>query len=288
MAMGSKNKPNMNLPVREIVPVHWPITLPAHATFAIQSPQPIQIRAPYAIQIHSTSPIQIYCDRKLSIIPAGPATPGFARGWLKLPVELKLAILRHNLTFSVTIWPSNVNAVIRNHLLPYLQMTPDIADIAKAVFYRENQFIVQFSSSTPRYDFSLVKPPMAVRSQLRRIKFLTRLTDLDWRVLRSMAEGEDRAGFTNLVHLEVRCLLKEAVTDYKSFGRTDTEDDIGAFEEDSSRLWGTPIKFSCSGEVVYDVSGYDSTGNWEENVATLVWMQVMKDSVNRNITFRNT
>ena len=131
------------------------------------------------MQIHATSAIHICCNRKLKIAPAGLVAPGFARGWLKLPVELKLAILRCNLTFSVAIWPSNVNAVVRSHLLPYLRMTPDIASLAKAVFYQENQFIMQFSTSRPRSNSALVKPPMPVRSQLRRIKFLTRLTALD-------------------------------------------------------------------------------------------------------------
>jgi len=231
--------------------------------------------------------MHICCNRKLNIIPVGPVAPGFARGWLKLPVELKLAILRYNLTFSVAIWPSNVNAVIRNHLLPYLRMTPEIASLAKAVFYQENQFIVQFSSSMPGSNTAMVKPPILVRSQLRRIKFLTRLTVLDWQMLRMIAEEGGKAGFTSLVHLQVRYLLKEAAAEHKRFRHGNKRDDTEILEDYYHDLHGPQIRFSLDGEVLYDVSGYDSTGNWEEDVAILTWMQTMRDLVSRHITFNN-
>ena len=239
------------------------------------------------MQIHATSALHICCNRKLNIIPVGPVARGFTRGWLKLPVELKLAILRCNLTFSVAIWPSNVNAVIRNHLLPYLRMTPDIASLAKAVFYQENQFIMQFSSSMPGSNTALVKPPMPVRSQLRRIKFLTRLTVPDWQMLRIIAEEGGKAGFTNLVHLQVRCLLKEAAAEYKRHGHGNNEDTTEVSEDYCHNLRGPQIRFSFDGEVLYDVSGYDSTGNWEEDVAILTCMQAMQDLVSKHITFNN-
>ncbi|KAK1915972.1 hypothetical protein P3342_003787 [Pyrenophora teres f. teres] len=277
----------MALSARETVPIHWPMTIPEYANFAICSSQPVRLCAPGSMQVHATSPIHICCNRRLYVIPAGVPTPGFARGWLKLPVELKLAILRCNLIFSVSIWPSNANAVIRNHLLPYLRMTPDIAEIAKLVFYQENRFIIQFSPSMPGCNTAVVKPPMPVRSQLRHIKFLTRLTVLDWKILREISGEGDRVGFRNIVHLEVRCLLKEAAMDYMSNGRFKQKNDVEASEEDHHYLQGPPIRFPFDGVVLYDMFGCDSTGNWEEDITTLTWLQTMKDLVSTHITFNH-
>ncbi|KAG9377463.1 hypothetical protein A1F94_011866 [Pyrenophora tritici-repentis] len=139
----------------------------------------------------------------------------------------------------------------------------------------------------PGCNLAVVKPPMHVRSQLRRIKFLTRLTALDWKILREISEEEDKVGFTNVVHLEVSCLLKEAAMDYMSNGRLKQRDDVEASTEDHHYLPESPIRFPFDGVVLYDMFGCDSTGSWEEDITVLTWLQTMKDSVSTHITFNN-
>lgn len=147
----------------EVIQIHWPMEILRQASFAVYSSQPLDISAPCSMQIRAYTPIRIRCDSKLTISPAGPATSGFARGWSKLPTELELEILRYNLLFPSPIWPSDINTVTRRELLPYLRVTPDIAEMAKSVFYQENRFIMQFSNSTAFANSILAKPPMSIR-----------------------------------------------------------------------------------------------------------------------------
>lgn len=273
-----------NQGLKEVVEIHWPMYIPKRATFAVSAPQPIQIAAPYSMQIHSNSPIHIICDSKLKVSPAGPATPGFARGWLKLPTELKLQILRHNLTCPSAIWPSNINTVTRRELFPYLRMTPDIATLAKYVFYQENRFIMQFSSSNPHTMSVLARPCMVIRPQLRRVTFLTRLTAPDWELLQAMSTGQ-HAGFTGLIHLEVRCLSWEAAASLNILKPSTPGSELQSFEKEYLARRGEPLHFPFNGVVTYDRSGCVTTGTQELDDACWSRSHRIEEYVTRDIKF---
>ena len=181
------------------------MNLPERATIVISSPYPLSISAPCLMQVHALMSIHIRYDCKLTIPPAGPAMSGFVRDWLKLPNELKLQIFHHNLVFPSSIWPSHINTVTRREYFSYLRRTPDIATIARYVFYQENGFIMQFSFPAPNREFVLAIPPAMTRPQLRCVTFLTRLTAFDGLIPQAMS-GEPCAGLTGLVHLEVTCM----------------------------------------------------------------------------------
>jgi hypothetical protein len=276
--------PGNNTQLGEVIEIHWPMDLPKHASFAVYSSQPLAISAPCSMEIQACTPIRIRCDSKLTISPAGPATPGFVRGWLKLPTELKLQVLRHNLLFPSPIWPSNINTVTRRELLPYLRMTPDIAEIAKSVFYQENRFIMQFSSSTPNSGSTLARPPMSVRPQLRRITFLTCLTSLDWHMLR-MISRKDRAGFSGLFHLTIRCLSYETAASIMLSEHQGEAHKISRFEDEYRARRGEPVRFLFDGEVVYDRSGFVTTGIQEGDDARWAWARRIEEYMTRDITF---
>jgi hypothetical protein len=273
-----------NKQLGEVIEIHWPMDVPKYASFAVYSSQPLAISAPRSMEIQACTPMHIRCDIKLTISPAGPATPGFARGWLKLPTELKLQILRHNLLLPSPLWPSNINTVTRRELLPYLRMTPDIAEIAKSVFYQENRFIMQFSSSTPNSWSTLARPPMSIRPQLRRITFLTRLTTLDWQILRSISR-QDCAGFTSLFHLTIRCLSCETAASIMLSEHQGEAHKISRFEAEYRARRGEPVHFPFDGVVMYDRSGFVTTGIQDGDDARWAWVRRIEEYVSRDITF---
>jgi hypothetical protein len=273
----------------EVVEVHWPMDVPAHAEFAVASSRPLKMSGPYNLQIQALSPVHIYSEVPLKIIPAGPATARFAKGWLKLPNELKLAILRYNLLLPTSLWPANINTVIRRELLPYLRTTSDIAELAQAVFYRENRFILQFSSLRahphPYSSSILARPPVIIRPLLRRITFLTRLTSLDWRILQWI--GELRAGFTNVMHLEVRCLLWEVAVHLRGVLWSEVEKK-SVFEHKDSEFRlrrGPPIQMPFGGVVTFDRSGETSERIPQLEEIIDGWLQHMEGLVTESFLF---
>jgi hypothetical protein len=72
--------------------------------------------------------------------------PAFARGWTKLPDELKVNILiRIVLPADDPIELQNQKSEYRKRLKPYLQMAPDIANLATQIYYNANTFSVSTS-----------------------------------------------------------------------------------------------------------------------------------------------
>ncbi|KAF1834806.1 hypothetical protein BDW02DRAFT_597930 [Decorospora gaudefroyi] len=285
--MISKSPPEISLRDREVIEIHWPMIIPERASFVVSSSQPLEVFTTWPIKIHALSPVHIWCDRKLKIMPAGPATPGFARGWAKLPNELKLAILRCNLVFPASIWPANVNTVIRTELLPYLRMTPDIAEIARTVFFQENRFIMQFSPSTAAAVSLLARPSISMRPLFRRITVLTRLSSLDWQIIRLMSKPL-RAGFTNLVHLRVRCLVWE-ITEHL-IGPSDmphnrTKELIEQKEQQFRARRGPAIKLPFDGAITFDISGHIPTGIQETDELHWEWMRNLEYLVIESLLF---
>jgi len=267
----------------EVIEIHWPMDIHRQASFAVYSSQPLNISAPCSMQIHAYTPIRIRSDSKLTISPAGPATPGFARGWSKLPTELKLEILRYSLLYPSPLWPANINTVIRRELFPYLRMTPDIAEMAKAVFYQENNFTMQFTNSLVFPNSILAKPPMSIRPQLRHITFQTRLCEFDWRLLRAMC-GEDRAGFTGLVHLKVRYLSGEDAA-ILELAKGDLVRGPMSFDECYLMRRGEPVNLPFDGVVTFDRSGFVERRNPEEDEAQWELTRRVEGFVTRDITF---
>jgi hypothetical protein len=275
----------------EVTEVHWPMVIPAHADFAVTSSQPLKIASPHSLQIHALTPVHIRSEVELKIMPAGPLTSGFARGWRKLPNELKLDVLRHNLVFPTSIWPANINAVVKRELLPYLIMTPDIAEVAQAVFYRENQFIMQLSSSTSDSSSSsiLAIPPVPMRSFICRLTLLTRLTNLDWHIMRSIYGGP-RAGFINLVHIEVRCLSWEVAMHLGELEIAGWKGKIvlptKAVEERFLLSRGEPLEMPFSGVVTFDRSGLQLRGDRKDDELRVNWLRKVEEVVTKCIQFR--
>jgi hypothetical protein len=131
------------------------VDLPGAKTFSIVSPA-------------RELPICIYSEDPLFIrVEMGPL---FATGWSKLPRELKLMTIGTELVFHYTIagvyhsclswlhgrfgWLDKRQGIDltsthlalewQSKLMPYLRMTPDVADVASENFYRRNRFLVHY------------------------------------------------------------------------------------------------------------------------------------------------
>ncbi|KAH6633787.1 hypothetical protein C7974DRAFT_471845 [Boeremia exigua] len=194
---------------REIIHIFWPMTIPPHAKFLITSP--ILLRASYPHNVSFTlslhTPMHLSSPAPVRVMPCGVLARGFARGWAKLPVELKQAILRFELVYPSALWPRDANRVVRETLLHYLRMTPEIAGLARGLFFAENRFVVL----PLQEELTMFRgfPPVCVRPLIRRVALFTWLEDGDRETIEGVAEK--RFGFQGLVHVEIRCSVVRLV-----------------------------------------------------------------------------
>ncbi|KAH6633788.1 hypothetical protein C7974DRAFT_412758 [Boeremia exigua] len=112
----------------------------------INTPTPLWITSPTELEVNGvlmvpTKPFCISVPLYTLVFSMAPLGPAFAKGWSKLPSELKVEILAHNLVIDPERGVSSFSDV-RETFLEHLQMTPEIAELAKHVFYKMNVFNV--------------------------------------------------------------------------------------------------------------------------------------------------
>jgi len=136
------------------------MTIPSHAKFVINSPYPLKTsyRCSLRFTLILASLILLSSPSPIDILPSGILTPRFARGWSRLPKELKIAIVRYNVVVPYTIWPSNANSVMHDILFHYLHMTLKRASSSRKLFFNENAFMIMLLQE----DLSMFRrlPPM--------------------------------------------------------------------------------------------------------------------------------
>lgn len=118
------------------------------------------VSAPSALHVVSASTIiksvtQLTCTNAVYLrphhdtwlIPSQPLDTSFATGWTKLPTELKVQILSYNLAFRDTVdrYEKNVLPALDHHL----RISPEIADLAKEIFYGQNTFRIPRHHTRP-------------------------------------------------------------------------------------------------------------------------------------------
>lgn len=125
----------------------------------------------------------------------------FAEGWKKLPDELKVRILRYNLTVDEPIhycrttggWPWG------QVLLPhYLLMPLEIAGIAHEVFYKTNTFFLKPGRSNASFRY----PNLPNNQYVRRLVFQVKPERPHWKYVPKLASGE--YGFANLDYVQIQ------------------------------------------------------------------------------------
>lgn len=123
-------------PLRLLVP----FCLSAGQTIWIASPYVVELYNPYEMmKIYCQDPIKLQCDDTICLAPRAPLLSSFARGWEKLSNELKVNVLKFNLTWNTSITYSKYKTYL-DVLLHHLRMTPEIATISRDLFYSKNEF----------------------------------------------------------------------------------------------------------------------------------------------------
>ncbi|KAF1971281.1 hypothetical protein BU23DRAFT_646909 [Bimuria novae-zelandiae CBS 107.79] len=134
-------------------------------------------------------------------------TATFARGWEKLPTELKVMIVKHAIVKHYSIrhptlasWKRNEKYIPKLGSEPYYSLllsTPDLSTLAKEIFYKHNTFFIR--PRGPGVNF-----PVATAHLAR--KLFVGMDDLRSvygarGFLRDLSEG--RNGFSRVEHIEV-------------------------------------------------------------------------------------
>jgi hypothetical protein len=167
------------------------------------------------IELHTNGVGPLYLGANLPILLSSPTSlrirstadfgPAFAQGWYKLPDELKISVLEHNirrgpsvtsLSFS-RIHPTRACSDYSEYLR-HLRMTPEISSLSKKIFYAQNIFLVD----VPRTGIGLKLPNSTVRPTIRKLYVTIGYSVASWDVLGKLSNKE--FGFQNLTSLVVQ------------------------------------------------------------------------------------
>ncbi|KAJ4348958.1 hypothetical protein N0V95_005006 [Ascochyta clinopodiicola] len=168
----------------------------------------------------------------------------FADGWRKLPDELKIEVLKHNLVFSKPIayrgnewYLSNSNSITESEefdhdliLRHHIALGPEIATLALQVFYEKNVIKITQSRVVPTR-----MPPLPVRCYIVHLKGSKLNAQQSWPLISKLAANA--LGFNSLRYLTLafKVLKKDCYVDI-------CQRHVGCMP-------GTPIVFKCRGVV---------------------------------------
>jgi hypothetical protein len=226
---------------------------------AVCSPDPIKINGAL---VWSPGPIHIMNMEVVNITVTEVLGPEFLRGWNKLPDELKVEVLAHNLTFETGLSRAAFRSIRDNKdgleletrmLLDHCLMGPDIQALVNEVFYSKNRIYLQ----TKRHMYgmmellylplgSLLEPDMTVyyphitkRSFIRRVVLGVHAIEPGWKHVAKLAQV-----LPNPKHVTVWF--------------HDPQDDMKRFPVDCEKFIkavGEGTTFSCAGCIVLDSEG---------------------------------
>jgi hypothetical protein len=225
------------------------------------------------VMIWSQAPItiQVYPQSGAAVLELSkPLEPTFADGWNRFPDELKLRVLSNLLILDHNIDrhdPFIDPKSPERSLYSYLRMTPDIARLAKEIFYTKNIFFLEahtddfggFDGHIQHkgyvYREFYARPNLATALFIRELEINIRLTNEEWSDLARIANGA--YGFQNLRMVRLTIDLDHAgIKDEDEVLYTILE--AGNLVEDLDQ-----IIFSCKGSIEYELSEFDLINNDE-------------------------
>jgi hypothetical protein len=183
--------------------------------------------------ISASTSIRLFAETWTRISPTEPLNEAFAKGWEKIPDNLKYKILQVNLKADMLIGSESrccvgdfeAGCVLRHHIA----LGPEFATLAARVFYETNTF--SFISERV--------PPRAARHHIRHavVRVVCPL-EYGWQEVGLLASAA--GGFTNLEHIRIE------------FETASIEDDLFMMEEDG-RMFSLSriIQFDCQGELEF-------------------------------------
>jgi hypothetical protein len=140
----------------------------------------------------------------MQIEPAEQLGPAFARGWRKLPDELRLEVLVDNLVSADPIRRTADGFTMRQTLYNYLAMGPEIARLAHDTFYRENSFEFRPSRRCGLIMIAqpFILPPQPLRPLIKRMTLVVDIDERDWDKLEHFSKSG--WGFTNVIEITIK------------------------------------------------------------------------------------
>lgn len=215
--------------------------------------------------LSATTPLPLTATKAMRITPSEPLSPEFAEGWRKLPDELRVEVLAHNLVCRQPIVHNHVRSgdklrldcALGTQLRHHLALGPEFASLARQIFYERNTFTVRYNEL----------PPIAVRGYIRSIsmneKHRYSHESVSWKILERLAAGT--LGMDNLQHLRLR--LEPAKWD-SSYG---TYEITGARKTLRFPFRGELVVEACPGMCKLGHSGsYCPHGNIVQQVEQLI------------------
>ncbi|KAF2875698.1 hypothetical protein BDV95DRAFT_603107 [Massariosphaeria phaeospora] len=177
--------------------------------------------------------------------------PDFARGWNTLPDELKVSVLSFNLTFKESIREIDAKELFLRHLC----MTPEIAGLAKKIYYSTNAFRLMVRQ------FRFPKPSLA--KFIRHLQLET--DDFEFSTLQYTAK-HCTTRLPNLQSIKIifTCLNRLSAFPRRGINQGDYVTDVG-------RLFPEITTFHCKGEVVVEGAARirELDRDWNNDVQSL-------------------
>jgi hypothetical protein len=259
--MSSAQSAARQTPPSEVLRVYRSLTVDMTngPPLVVYSPDPIKINGAL---VWSPGPIYIMNKEVVKITVTEVLGPEFLRGWNRLPDELKVEVLAHNLTFETGLSRAAFRSIRDNKdgleletrmLLDHCLMGPDIQTLVNEVFYSKNRIYLQ----TERHMYgimellylplgSLLEPDMTVyyphitkRSFIRRVVLGVYAIEPGWKHVAKLAQV-----LPNLKHV--------------TMWFQDPRDDMKRFPVDCEKFIkavGEGTMFSCTGCIVLDSEG---------------------------------
>jgi hypothetical protein len=157
----------------------------------------------------------ITANTGLRILPLKPLGPSFVAGWYKLPPELKMEVLSHELILDHELSHyqdyelSRCQNYFISHMLPFLRISPETATLTQTVFYENNTFRLSsgiYITQEYKHFHTFAYPKPSINNLISRISFIMNEMnygiDYDIPFLSKIANGE--YGFRNLKEITVR------------------------------------------------------------------------------------
>ncbi|KAF1993628.1 hypothetical protein P154DRAFT_527622 [Amniculicola lignicola CBS 123094] len=231
------------------IPLHNQIELPPHGTMLLTSAVFMNIHPSGDLRIWSASPIIITSEKSVRISSTSALGADFARGWHKLPDELKERIL-----YFCTFLASPVDRFTAGRklnapyweysLLRYLRMTPEIATMAMNLFYKRNEFrLFPCRQTTSRGGMLYPKPHF--NRIIRRVVLKIDSIQKAWDNVKKLASGH--YGFENMRH--VRIVVSAALYFRLPISAPDIPTRFSRWKTGAQSMMADGVTFRCEGEL---------------------------------------
>jgi hypothetical protein len=168
-----------------------PMTIKASANILVTCSCPIKafVSLRRHILVTATTPTLLTAPTTMRLEQADDLGTDFARGWEKLPEEIKLHILSYNLDLngSGIYYDAKTSCYTsQDRLSSHLAMGPEIARLAYGIFYKRNKFALEADVGSDNGRLWL--PSLVIRPLITKVCLKVGFDQFYWRLLQELAD----------------------------------------------------------------------------------------------------